>query len=222
MAAERPPIDIARIEELIQHVRGVLAVRVVQDEQGQIDELHVVGSPGRSAKQMVRDVESLLYVRGGLRLDHRKISLVQIAESVIQPPAARVLLLEIDRGEAQPVPAVTVTLGMGDQRVQGTGRGRPDRVDPPARLAGYGTIHALDQLIGPRGQFRLENLQRQLFGELEVCLAHLSLATDDGIETLLGISVLREDELAAVVRAILDAVNRRLQRLLGGERGALR
>jgi hypothetical protein len=107
---------------------------------------------------------------------------------------------------------------MDEQRVQGVGRSRPDQDDQSVQLAGYATIHALDQLIGARGQFRLENLERQPFGQLEVFLTHLSLTTDDGMETLLGISVVRDDDPAAVVRAILDAVNRRLQRLLGGER----
>ena len=217
MNAERTVVDVAKIEELLGQVRGVLAVRVVQDEHGQIDELHIVGSPSRSAKQMVRDVESLLYVRGGIRLDHRKISLVQIAESVIQPAQVRVRLLDISRTNGEQ-PAITVVLGMDEQRVQGVGRGRPEQQERPEDLAGYATIHALDQLIGARGQFRIENLVRQPFGQLEVYLTHLTLTTDDGIEMLLGISVVRDDDPAAVVRAILDAVNRRLQRLLGGER----
>jgi hypothetical protein len=217
MSADRVVIDVAKIEELLRQVRGVMAVRVVQDEGGQIDELHIVGSPGRSAKQMVRDVESLLYVRGGVRVDHRKISLVQIAESIIQPSPVRVRLLDISRSSDDP-PAISVVLAMDEQRVQGIGRTRPERADQPEYLAGYATIHALDQLIGARGQFRLENLERHSFGQLEVYLTHLSLTTDDGIETLLGISVVRDDDPTAVVRSILDAVNRRLQRLLGGER----
>jgi hypothetical protein len=217
MSAERKAIDVAKIEELLGQVRGVLAVRVVLEEQGQIDELHIVGSPGRSAKQMVRDVESLLYVRGGVRLDHRKISLVQIAESSIQPAQVRVRLLDISRTSGDQA-TTTVVLGMDDQRVQGIGRSRPDQEERPEQLAGYATIHALDQLIGARGQFRLENAERRPFGQLEVYMTHLSLTTDDGIETLLGISVVHDDDPAAVVRAILDAVNRRLQRLLGGER----
>ena len=218
MNAERAVVDITKIEQLLSQVRGVLAVRVVLEEHGQIDELHIVGSPGRSAKQMVRDIESLLYVRGGVRVDHRKISLVQIAESAIQPTHVRVRLLDISRTSGDQA-TITVVLGMDEQRVQGVGRSRPDRDDQSEQLAGYAAIHALDQLIGARGQFRLENLERQQFGQLNVFLTHLSLTTDDGIETLLGISVVRDDDPAAVVRAILDAVNRRLQRLLGGERG---
>ena len=217
MTAERVGIDIAKIEELLSQVRGVMAVRVVLEEQGQINELHIVGSPERSAKQMVRDIESLLFVRGGVRIDHRKISLVQIAESAIQPATVRVRLLYISRTSGD-LATTTVGLGMSEQRVQGIGRSRPDCDEQPEQLAGYATIHALDQLIGARGQFRLENLERQMFGQLNVFLTHLSLTTDDGIEILLGISVVRDDDPAAVVRAILDAVNRRLQRLLGDER----
>src|SRR5262245_42571537 len=220
MTSEQNPVDETTIEQLVAQVRGVLAVRVVKDEQGKIDELHVVGSPERSAKQMVRDVESLLFVRGGVRLDHRKISLVQVAESSIHPAAVRVQLLNITRSGEDQTTTMTVTLGMGGRRVQGVGRGRPDQSEQPEQLLGYATIHALDQLIGPEGQFRLERLQRQPFGELDVILSHLSLTTDEGIETLLGISVMRENDLSSVTRAILDAVNRRLQRLLVGKKVA--
>jgi hypothetical protein len=210
------PIDNTAVEALIANVRGVMAVRVVRDAQGQIDEIHVVGSPGRSAKQMVRDVESLLYVRGGLRVDHRKISLVQIAETAIQPLEVRVRLIDIVRtADAQGL-KIGVALSMGEQRVQGVGRARPDHDDPPELLAGYAAVHALNQLIGARGQLRLENLQRQPFGQLDVCLSHLSLVTDDGIEVLLGTSAVRDDEVATAVRAVLDAVNRPLQRILAG------
>jgi hypothetical protein len=209
-------VDTMEIETLIAQVRGVMAVRVVRDAQGQIDEIHVVGSPGRSAKQMVRDVESILYVRGRLRVDHRKISLVQIAETAIQPAEVRVRLFDIVRAADEQGLKISVVLGMGEQRVNGVGRVRPGHDDPPELLAGYAAVHALNQLIGARGQLRLENLQRQPFGQLDICLSHLSLVTDDGIEVLLGTSAIRDDELATAVRAVLDAVNRTLQRIMAG------
>ncbi len=209
-------VDTVAAEALVGQVRGVMAVRVVRDAQGQIDEIHVVGSPGRSAKQMVRDIESILYVRGGLRVDHRKISLVQIAETSIQPIEMRVRLLDIIRAADEQGLRIGVALSMGEQRVHGVGRARPEYEDPPELLAGYAAVHALNQLIGARGQLRLENLQRQLFGQLDVCLSHLSLVTEDGIEVLLGTSAVRDDEVATAVRAVLDAVNRPLQRILAG------
>jgi hypothetical protein len=216
MTAELKVVDEAAIERLVSQVRGVMAVRVVRDAQGQIDELHVVGSPGRSAKQMVRDVESIVYVRGGVRIDHRKISLVQIAESIIHPALVRVLLLDIERIDDEQGASIAVTLAMGDQQVKGLGRSRPEKNDQPVYLAAYATINALNQLIEPRrGQLRLENLQRQSFGEIEVCLSHLSLLNDESMTTLLGISIVRGDEVSVAARAVLDAVNRTIQRLVG-------
>src|SRR6476660_6944012 len=133
MSAERKTIDVAKIEELLSQVRGVMAVRVVLEEQGQIDELHIVGSPERSAKQMVRDIESLLYVRGGVRVDHRKISLVQIAESAIQPAQVRLRLLDLSRPSGE-LATIAVVLGTDDQSVHGVGRSRPDRDEQPVHL----------------------------------------------------------------------------------------
>jgi hypothetical protein len=215
MNDDRVVVGEAMIEELIRKVRGVLAVRVVQNDQRQIDEIHAVGSPDRSAKQMVRDIESILYVRGGIRLDHRKISLVQIADTSMPATTVRVQLLEVaDIAEAQP-PAMSVTIAVGDRHIQGIGRARANRDTSAEWLVAQATANALDQLIGVLGQLHVENLQRQSFGALQVYLAHLTLTVDDGIETLLGVSVVRDDESSAVARAVLDAVNRRLQRLLG-------
>jgi hypothetical protein len=212
----------AMIEELIRKVRGVVAARVVQNDQHQIDEIHAVGSPDRSAKQMVRDIETILYVRGGIRVDHRKISLVQIADTGMPVATVRVQLLEVAQvADAQP-PAMTVTVAVGDRRIEGTGQARPNQDTSAEWLVARATAHALDQLIGVLGKLHAENLQRQSFGTLEVYLAHLTLTIDDSIETLLGVSVVRDDELNAVARAVLDAVNRRLQRLLGEAKGAMR
>lgn len=220
MNDEQVVVGEAMLEDLIRKVRGVLAVRVVQNDLNQIDEIHAVGSPDRSAKQMVRDIESILYVRGGIRLDHRKISLVQIADKGMPGTMLRVQLLEVaDVAGAQPL-AMAVTIAVGDGRIQGIGQARPNQDTSAEWLVAQAAANALDQLIGVLGQLHVENLQRQSFGALQVYLAHLTLTVDDGIETLLGVSVVRDDEPSAVARAVLDAVNRRLQRLLGESKSA--
>jgi len=213
MTAQSQVVDSAAIEQLVSQVRGVLAVRVVNDEQGQIAEIHIVGTPDRSPKAIVRDTESLLFVRGGVRVSHRKISLVQLEEGRMQAESMRLQLVNITQTADDP-PAVQVTLGIGDQHVQGAGRTRADRDEPALMLAGYATIQALNQMIGARGQFRVEQVQRQRLGTIEVCLAHLSFETDEGVETFVGVSMLHEDALMSAARAILDAVNRRLTRLM--------
>lgn len=199
----------AMVEGLIAQVRGVLAVRVLRNEQDQIEEIHIIGSPQRSAKQMVRDVESILYVRGGVRVDHRKISLVQLADAPNAAAIAQVRL--IDAAYCAQERVATVTLALGDQRLQGV-CGADAAEGAPERLVGAATIDALDQLLGLQSRLRLEHAQRQILGQIEICLAHLSL--DDG-EALLGISVVGDDGMAAMAQSVLDAVSRRSQRNAG-------
>jgi hypothetical protein len=201
----------AILEESIAHVRGVLGVRVVQNDHEQIEEIHIIGSPERSAKQMVRDVESLLYVRNGLRIDHRKISLVQIAtpKSTALP---HVQLLNIVH--LAPESTVTVTLAIGDRQLQGRSHATPTADGRPEYLAGDATIQALDQLIEPHNRLRLENVQCHMFGQIEICLAHLARISDAASIPLLGISVVSADGLTAAAQAVLNAVNQCLPCLL--------
>jgi hypothetical protein len=213
MSSETASIDGAALERLIYQVRGVHAARLVHQEN-RIDEVHVVGTPRRSAKQIIRDIESILYVQGGVRIDHRKISLVQIADSMVQSAPPRIQLIDVAQTTADDTTSVSVTLALRDHQVSGVGSTRPNQHADFPLLAAYATIHALDMLIGPRGQLQLERLQRQPFGALEVYLSHLSLDSDGVIETLLGISVLRDDELVTVAKAVLDGVNRRIERLV--------
>jgi hypothetical protein len=214
MTAVTTALEPAELERLVYQVRGVYAVRIVADPTGRLDEIHVVGTPNRTAKQIVRDIESILYVRGGVRVDHRKISLVQIADTVVQPAPPRLKLLGVRQDNSDEHTTVTATLRLRDQLVHGVGSTRPGQIADLPLLAAYATVHALADLLGPRGQLHLERLQRQPLGTIEVYLAHLSFDSDTGSDTLLGISVLREEELLSVARAVLDGVNRRIERLL--------
>lgn len=200
------------LEELITQVRGVSGVRVVQNDHDQIEEIHIIGSPERSAKQMVRDVESILYVRGGLRIDHRKISLVQIAKAPSAVALPHVRLTDIVHLSQEA--AVTVTLAVGERQLQGSSRANAIVDDRPEYLAGDATLQALDQLIEPHNQLRLENVQRYSFGQIEICLAHLAHTSAAESAPLLGVSVVYDNAMAAAAQAVLNAVNQSVPCLL--------
>lgn len=215
MTTEPVTIDLPALERLIGQVRGVQAVRVVAPQGEQIDEVHVVGTPRRSAKSIVRDIESILYVRGGIRLDHRKISLVQVDEVRVNLATPRVRLLDVQQAISEEGTSVTVTLALSEQQIPGVGSSRPQQPADLPLLAAYATIHALNGLIGTQSRLQLERLQRQPFGAYEVYLAQVVRDHEGMLETLMGVSVLREDELLTVARAVLDAANRSVERVLG-------
>jgi hypothetical protein len=67
-----------RAEALVGEVLGVVASRIVPGFDRPVDEVHVVATTDRSAKQIVRDVQSLLYAQMAISIDHRVVSVVQI------------------------------------------------------------------------------------------------------------------------------------------------
>jgi len=199
------PIDEAAIERLIGQVRGVIGARVVCDAQGTITEIHVVATPQRSAKQMVRDIESLIYVRGGLRVDHRRISLAQLAEPDLPVLARQVRLVDLERLTDAHEVTIGVTLALGDRQAQSLAHGRHSQ-HQPAWLAGEATVQALNQLLGVSERLRMVDVRFQPFGEIEICLAQLADA--EGAAVLLGMAPAHDGAETTAARAVLDAIGR--------------
>ena len=67
-------LPIERAEELIGTLPGVINVRVVPDEGGDVAEVHVLTTTAVLPKQTVRNVESALLAQLGMRVGHKKIS----------------------------------------------------------------------------------------------------------------------------------------------------
>jgi hypothetical protein len=75
-------------EASLRSLRDVQAVSILAEDQN-IREIHVLASPGRSAKQLVRDVETCLRTRFQMGIDHRVVS-VAFAKPLPAPSAASV------------------------------------------------------------------------------------------------------------------------------------
>lgn len=73
-------------EELIRTLPGVVSVRVVDNGEGSIQEVHILTTSEIPAKQTVRNVESALFAHLGLRIDHRRVSVAAVSETPV--PAA--------------------------------------------------------------------------------------------------------------------------------------
>ena len=78
-------LPIRRAEELIGTLPGVLSVRIVPNDTGAVDEIHVLTTDLVQPKNTVRNIESALMAQLGLRVNHRKIS---IATTLDAPRAA--------------------------------------------------------------------------------------------------------------------------------------
>jgi len=127
-------------------------------------------------------------------------------------PDLRIQLRELIHTRGEPI--VTVTLALHGRRVVGIGRGQGDPTDRLEFTAADATVQAINRLIIPMTQLRLEHVQRTQIGQLDLCLVQLTVVVGDDQHTAIGVSRIRSDSAEAAARAVLDAANRYLARLV--------
>lgn len=205
MSEQSRVLDPRELEEAINQIQGVVANRVVPGDEGDLSEIHVMASTKRAPKQIVRDIESLLFVKFGFRVDYRKISLVQLGEEQILPLGlSRLKLISVHCKAAEAEVQIGSPEGLHVGLAEGEGVGE-------AELVAQATLNALQQVVGGKAELALQGVERFDLGGREIIVVQVSFLFPAGEETLLGVSFIGgEGERGASARAALDAVNRRL------------
>ena len=103
----------------------------------------------------------------------------------------------------------TVTLRRGDREHSGSVDG-PSSPASVHRIVAAATLAALADVLGPEHRVDVEAVTVTPMGDGMVAVVQVLWATVDGSERLTGASEVRDDPRQAVIRATLDAVNRRL------------
>ena len=106
---------------------------------------------------------------------------------------------------------VTIALDWLDERHYGAAVGSAD-VEHRYRLAAEAALEAVERLTGGRLDLELLAVATTTFGAVRIALAQVRLDAD---EILVGTAVERDDgPSSAAVKAVMDALNRRLGLLL--------
>ncbi len=201
--------SVSDLELTLNQVRGVYASRVMM-EQSRVTEIHIIASDERPPKQMVRDVETILCVKHDLRVDYRKISLVQLAaEDLRRLPLARP---EIRRVSEE---------SLGGQRrvrveIQGAGKivvGEACETNNPAGpfySAAQATVQCIEKLVGRQIDVRVQHATTLRLDAHEIAIVILTCWLEDREERLVGASFVGSHPAESAARATLDALNRRI------------
>ncbi len=204
------PTEEQIVEELERGLSGIFGVRgarVMLDAAGDIREVHVVTSPKRSPKKIVRDIETYLAVRYRRRVDYRCISCMQLSDDVALQD--RQTLHQIGRSDGY----VDVVLNDGTHQLPG----RMLVDDEPLSAGAGATVTALNRLWETQPRLRLIQAQSVEIGQRPLAVVYLTY-TGRGSEHLTGTSFIRGSREEAAARAVLSAVNRRLRAWLSEQK----
>jgi hypothetical protein len=202
-------IKLSECETLIKQVRDVVSVNIVLGEDKQFEEIHVLAEDTRSAKQIVRDIETLLRIEYGIDLDHKKISIVQLNKEQRVFQSNRVRFTGIHYSLQGTRLEAMVELTSPKRSCQGKSCGINTRSNR-LKLFAEATVQALSELIETGSTVLLEDVVQYPLGDQSLVSTALTYIQGPLEEYLVGTAMVKHDEKEAVVRATLCAINRRV------------
>jgi hypothetical protein len=211
-------IDMSAVEAEICRLPDVAAVRVVTDDLSRPVEVHVLAHTGKHAKQVVRDVQSVALASFNLEIDRRIVSVVQLTPNggpPVEVPStpARVRALGIQASTVDLRMSIRVTLE-GTEQVTGYAEGAAASTIRP-RLVAAATLDALRQLEEAARHMDVVGAEVTRVGAQDVALVTLVSVEMPLERHLAGSAIVLQSPDDAIVRAVLDAANRRLSLAVG-------
>jgi hypothetical protein len=198
-------MNLSTLQAKLARLEGVEAVKVVGTET-RLDEIHVLARRGKPAKQIVRDVQSLAAAVFGIDIDRRIVSVVQLSDGDMST-AERPVIVDISETTDGSRSSVRVTLEWHDNSLVGETTGAAATATRN-RLVAEATLAALTQALQPDASFGVASVDVPTLGARRVAVAQVVLVTNKSERLMVGSSLVDDDEPRAVVRAVLDALNR--------------
>jgi hypothetical protein len=210
--------EVLELERELCRLPDVSAARVVTDDIGRPTEVHILANGPKHPKQVVRDVQSVALASFGIELDRRIVSVVRLhdgSETEVAEPATvaapdRLVLLHVASEVTGLRCLVRVTLSRGDEHAVGFAEGSVAST-ARHRLVAAATVDALRQLHAAAECIDVDSAQIVRVGIHDVAILTVVFVTPPGEQMVSGSAIVRDHlEADAVVRAVLDATNRRL------------
>ena len=190
-------------EAAIRSLRDIEAVSI-QTEDDEIREIHVLTSSGRPAKQIVRDVQTLLLTRFNRSIVPRETVPEQEPEEQAQPRIRfGSVNLYVASGRAQ----AQVELGWKGVTRLGTASGSATREGAQGLIASA-TLAAVQEFLEDGIALSMQDIDLLRLGKQDVIVVSISLLAHRNEKTLVGCCTVEQDTQQAVVLATLAALNR--------------
>jgi hypothetical protein len=215
--------DFREIVAALRDVPGVADADVEPDAEGGMGLLRLGLQAGVDEVAVATTVGRLLRERFGLGVDAERVQIVEDAE--VHAPRAPEPDVPHQRVAGRPAISrmhlvssgldvtATVTLTSDGRTASGESRASASQTGVQRAVAAA-TLRAVEELSGDIARFELDHLEVSQLGSERTVVVALTMLSSRGTERLTGAAAVREDVRQAVIRATLDALNRRLETLL--------
>ena len=197
---------ISEMEKMIDQLSGVISNKIIQDDQGEIAEIHILADKSRNPKQISRDVQSALTAKFNISIDYKVISVAEIESDGIHKSFGGIKLkslsydLEGINGKAR------VILEKDGISYEGEYGGIHSGNFLKMAFINA-TIDALNKYTGKENVFMVEDYKVIGLAERRVLVVAIAFINAKHRDLYIGNAVLNDETGAECVNGVLDAVN---------------
>ena len=200
--------NIIKIEEQIEKLESIVSCKIIQGEDSSFHEIHIVSNKNRSAKQLVRDVQSLLIATYGIQIDHKIISIAEIMCDDVKKKYKRLKVLSVSYDNNGDKVSIKISLEKDGEIFSNASQGINVRRNIDRMLVDT-TLRTIEEAFGYEETFVLEDIKTVSFNTAEAVVVIIGIYNTIE-QRFCGTSLVGQDDKKAVVKATLDAVNRYL------------
>jgi len=212
---EKRIVSEIALQELINDVEGIVSSKVKLDDKGSPIEMHALADKSRNAKQIVRDIQSAVMARFDLEIDHRIISIAQLSCDSIVHKGSRIVFKGMEIGNKGLDLEVKIFLSHKEKDFCGHHKGI-NTTSSIKRTIAQATLKAVSNFMNIGDTFVVEDVGTLAIAKTNVVIVAVTYVDRSGEQLFIGSSMNLGDVKEAVVKATLDAVNRRITKLIGG------
>ncbi|ACX51616.1 hypothetical protein Adeg_0465 [Ammonifex degensii KC4] len=214
MAGKLPASQRSACEELLRQIPGVICVQVLLTPAEEVEAIHLLVASSADQAAVREEVRNILEKFYGVTIEPEKINIdsLPVPETGESSPSSserRFLLAGLQVSLEGYRMEVQVKIKEGEKILQGQASG-PAHEQSRRRLVAQAALSALQQTLPPEYTLLLGDLTTVSLGGRRVVLVGVILSSAWGEEFLVGSALEEGKELEGVVRAVLDAVDRRL------------
>lgn len=218
--------DYGAVVEALRSVPGVAEAAVEPDGEGGMGLLRLGLDPDVDEVDVATRVGRVLREQFGLGVDADRVQIVEDADLArttggsapdgalrARPSITRMHLVSSGL-EVTATVTLTTPLSDGARVHSGEATGAASQAGVHRAVA-QATLRAVEPLLDGTARFELDHLDITTVGAERTVVVSVTMVSSRGAERLTGAAAVREDVRQAVIRATLDALNRRLETLLG-------
>lgn len=200
-------MNLELIENNLEQIDSVVSSKIVLGENDVIDEIHIVSNSTRGAKQVARDIQSVLIASYNIPIDYKKISIAQINDQSLKKVESRLKLVGISQDSIGQKVSIKVTISNNDDTFENSIIGI-NTIRNIERMLVDVTLKTVEEASNLNDTFTLEDI-RTIPVSNDRAILVVVMGILNGLEQrLCGSCLIKNDTEVAIVKATLDAVNR--------------